>query len=492
MLAFTAILGVSAGASAQDAGSPDQLAERIRAEIIAGDERSERSLAALRELRDPALKPLFGQLAAGATPIMRRNGALGRAELESPSKLDPFLIAKIPTPEEQLVVLEAALRQELLDVAAAKDLLGRTGLHPAVDVYLRLFLAGAGDPAPPAPATTAGADALSQLTIARGELLGMQTSDTTEMPPTLAATLADSTGAARARLLTLLDDVARLRLEKATSLAIAAQRAKSDDALVSAAAVQALLANASDRAARAWLDAFESPEAGLADRLRLALLGLAAPGSPATIADRLATAEEPLIRSLGIAAVGLREGRIDGAMELIELRYALGVAWLLDAVEGVDDAIAIPLLEAVIAATSAEESASNWEFREEGVRAAEELAERAPDRFLALISEASSEGDIRTQHTMLLGAIRPGGGAVGARLGEVALSDAESSALAAIARGRATTGEPARDLLDALRSVAAGRGALHPARRVQAAWLALRLAGDDRAALARILAPSPS
>lgn len=93
---------------------------------------------------------------------------------------------------------------------------------------------------------------------------------------------------------------------------------------------------------------------------------------------------------------------------------------------------------------------------------------------------------------MLLGALRPGGESVCPLALGAASADPECQALAMIAAARATDGAGAPELVEKLRAVAGGEGALHAARRVQAAWLALRLTGDERLALARILAPAPS
>lgn len=473
---------------------PELLAERIRDEIAAGGPRADRALAALRELRDPALRPLFSQLAAGPHPEQRWHGALGRAELETPPTLDPFLLAKLPTPEEQLVVVEAAWREGLLTIEGVRDLLARNDLAPPVEVFLRLADASTGAPTDPKRiAELAATSPLGLRTRARLSLLTLEgeRDAAAALPEDLAALLTSGDMDSLGALTAALDDAAQLPLNGAMPLAAAALAALKSEPLVRAAALRAMLAIDPPRAEAGWIDAFEDPTYGFAERLRLALIAVHEPQSPEPVLERLRASDEPLIAAIGDAALGLRRGEVDAAVRLVNLRYLQALSWLVARAGEMESADAEVTLLAVIDLAERTPT-SSWEQTEQMIRAAEALAARNPELFLARMRRAVEANDRRTEQVMLLGALRPAGEGVCPQTLGAASADPECQALAMIAAARATDGASAPELVERLQAVAGGDGALHAARRVQAAWLALRLTGDERLALARILAPDPS
>ena len=467
---------------------PELLAERIREEIAAGGPRADRALAALRELRDPALRPLFSQLAAGPLAEQRWHGTLGRAELETPPTLDPFLLAKLPTPEEQLVVVEAAWREGLLTIEGVRDLLARNDLAVPVEVFLRLADASRGTPTDRARIQELSAKSpLGPRTRARLSLLALEGAGGTgaPLPEDLGSMLNSGDLESLSGLTAALDDAAQFPLRGALPLAEAALVSMRSEPLVRAAALRTVLAIDPARAEAEWIAAFDEPTYGFAERLRLALIAVHEPDAPQAMLDRMVASEEPLIASIGEAALGLQRGEVDAALRLVSSRYLQALVWLVGRSEQMVSADAETTLLAVID-LAAETPGSNWELTEQIIRAAEALAKRNPELFLSRMRRAVEADDRRTEQVMLLGALRPSGmGVCPLTLGAASV-DPECQALAMIAAARATDGAGAPELVERLQAVAGGEGALHAAR------LALRLTGDERLALARILAPDPS
>ncbi|MBL0921376.1 MAG: hypothetical protein IBJ10_04520 [Phycisphaerales bacterium] len=488
------LLAVASPTRAGQPAGPEILAERIRAEIGAGGARAERALAALRELRDPALKPLFAQLATGPLPEQRRHGILGRAELETPPQLDPFMLGQAIEAQERLAIVESGRREGLLSDEGVRELLTRTDLGPALETYLRLLDAGAGgtlDAARIGALTTENAK--DPRATARIALLsmGLDPGVGGPLPAPLSDWLAAPTNEARAHLAQALSDVAHAGWAPAAPFVEATIASRAQDPILRAAAVRALLAIDPERASPAWIEAFDEPEAGYADRLRLALVLLDADDAPQAALERLAANDDTLLRAMGRAAMGLKNADPAPAIDLAAQAYAPAAAWLVRAALESDPDTGRATLTALIDQVAGA-SAANWDLNEQFIRAAEALALIDADAFLDRLRRATEAGDLRTEKVLLLGALRPAGQAVCAGASGAASNDPECRALAAIALGRSHEGAPTAVMTDLLREVAEGRGGLHPARRVQAAWLALRLSGDERLALARILAPDPS
>lgn len=492
ILTLVALVTASTALAGYEPTASERLAEQIREGIADGGAGAERSLMALRELRDPALRPLFSQLAAGPGAELRRNGVLGRAELDSPAKLDPFLLMQIVSPEERLSIVEAARRQGLLSDDSVRDLLARSDLSPAMEIYLRLAAAGAGDPVDAERAAALLAGSIAHLpTEARAALLVMEASPAETMPEPLPLLISEDTPLSRAALVTILNDAARLRLRGSAPLAEAVLAASGEDALLRAAAIDVLLAVAPERATSAWTNAFEADSAEYADRLRLALLAIEARDATDEVLERLGASNDALLGALGRAALGIRQNDPAPILALIETRYTQALAWLVRQTKVMEPSTAERTLLAIIDLTP-DLPAGNWELADQPVRAAEALAALRPEAYLERFRRAVDQRDLRTEQAMLLGALRPQGAAVCPGVLAAASTNPECQALAAIAAARSAEGDQAASLTELLRAIAAGEGGLHPARRVQAAWLALRLSGEERLALARILAPAPS
>ena len=94
-------------------------------------------LFALRQLHDPSLRPLLHKVAQSGEWQIRVHGILGLAEIEQPSRIDPWLLSQV----------EAGARQTLIANAIDMKLLGREQMRQLVtstdlDPMSRLLMLG--------------------------------------------------------------------------------------------------------------------------------------------------------------------------------------------------------------------------------------------------------------------------------------------------------------------------------------------------------------
>jgi hypothetical protein len=107
-----------------------------------------------------------------------------------------------------------------------------------------------------------------------------------------------------------------------------------------------------------------------------------------------------------------------------------------------------------------------------------------------LIDAALASEDARVVEVLLTAFLEIDPVAVWAPDAVPAMPDRRTDALAALLVARATGGaDLSEPQIESLRRIAGGRELLPPAMKVQAAWLALCATGQDREALARVLAP---
>ena len=93
------------------------------------------NLSALRNLRDPALKPFFYKLAQHNNWPIQVHAVLGLSELADNGLVDPWLIQQVaPLAREQLII--QSLRDDLLSVEDMQSLLDWSLLEPSSSVLL--------------------------------------------------------------------------------------------------------------------------------------------------------------------------------------------------------------------------------------------------------------------------------------------------------------------------------------------------------------------
>ncbi|CAN5732873.1 hypothetical protein BH11PLA1_BH11PLA1_06210 [soil metagenome] len=464
------------------------------------------AVRALRQLRDPLLEPMFTQFALLPDAALAAEGVLGESELHAVRGLQPLLVRTLATDAARDRVLTLGIEAGLFTPAQLESIALWTEL--TTDQVLRVsgeVLKFGG--APPRARLETILDDQSAGRAIHAAVLLMRGAD----------------GALRARCETL---IGRRRAELATPPERGATLA-----FLHAAASQRLAA--AGRVAR--LLAADSGDPGLRDEAVRSLVAIA-PGEEATgaaLLPRLAPANDEAQRrawALTVADAALEAGEAPPArvMALLSrdaapdirvlaaaLNQALSVAtrgapleelgrtgsfdevyWALRAAKKVGGPVA---QRTRLAALNHERIAAEPGVAFLAEIAASEQIEEDAEPLAALLAQASEPrvkraiiaGGLRSGSAnagVLIAALRGGTGASGAG-GASAPADRGTYLLAELLAARhaqdsADSGARSRRLAE----IALERADLPLTWRTQAAWLAVRLAGEDRLAIARVLA----
>lgn len=485
---------LSAGAY-QPGGADDPLVAQLERALNAPAPLDIGTLRALRQLRDPTLRPLFAKYAtSGATAAHRREGIFALAELDPEGLVDTFLITRIENPLDQLRLLQEARALNLLSREQGELLLQRPELPRALEAMLLLWSAMEGGSIDPSRAERLAASdeapiraigALILLKMGRGEAGMSVLRESVEI-----------SGPRRDQLVSALLDAIRIeRLGEASPFARESfENSQSESIRVEALA--ALLVVDPNTGEQIWRREIERVEGDLASTLRLTLAALhAADRVPPAMFDSISAAGEDLVRDLANAG---RTVASDGAsmsdalLTVIRTRYEPAIAWALDLADDLDTTTATAVRTVALREGAAGAEPGSALFAQ-ATRAATGIADDDPDAYGALLSEACASSDSWAVGALLLGGLSSGNEALPALASSVTCPDRETEALRAIlAARRGDQIEPAT--LEKLREIAGGWGGLSRVRRSQAAWLALRHSGDERSTLARLLAsaaPTP-
>jgi hypothetical protein len=444
-------------------------------------------LNALRQLKDPSLRPLFASLVQREEWTIQLDGILGLAELAD-EPVDPFLLEQIRDPRERVAAIRACLGLGMIDRDGCSAILLWPGLEPAEQVLLiaeRMRQQG-----PP-------------------DLVRLQVLAENESPAVagLAAMLLAQAGEARHldRLPARLDRLAATTREAtAIDLARAAERHRI------AAAVPFLAAIASDPAAeRALAVAAASallsldPDIGLetwqvlverertnAGRIRLATLLLATelPVPPSTF-DAIEGHGE-VLADLARAgrALSTGEGAADALRRIVDGGHRLSVTWAMTALLRLPPEEAAPIYERIV--QDLIEGRAEPRTVPLSIEAAARLVDLDPDRLKPLLAAAAG-GNPALVETLLVGLLSAESRENAALLANEILGRssrrADSMATLCIARHAPTLPRP---LLDRLGVAAGGGGGLDPALQAQAAWLYLKHTDQVESAMSSIFAGS--
>jgi hypothetical protein len=97
-------------------------------------------LVALRQLRDPTLRPLFQSLVQGSHWTIQIDGILGLAELDPKSLVDPFLLGQLKGENDRSTAIGAACGLDMVGLEQAQTMLGWDDLAPRDRVLLQAEL----------------------------------------------------------------------------------------------------------------------------------------------------------------------------------------------------------------------------------------------------------------------------------------------------------------------------------------------------------------
>ncbi len=485
----------------------------------------DQTLRGLRVLRDPSLKPLFAQLSTSDRLVLAKHGILGMAELLEPPSVDLLMVKKIQTAAGKLDVLGEGLRAGLL----SPQQLGEVAMWPDLDKSMQVLVIGrlsrAGTPPDTGVLETiakSGPDQISPAALlACVELRQIKDGPRFDEPfDKLLESNAPERDLALGRLLE------HIREERLTGSAdfikrVLARKGESEDLRLAALSAGIAVAATDKAVTGAWDRAVE--EGGLADHIRFGLIGLEeararrgdhAPALPASYFAGIKKDKSELVKS--IAAVGsaleksgpapsgatTTSGFADdenvrtSIVALIAQRHLPTLDWAERAAKtlGPGDASAVRVALIDAARPRGSNDGIKVGAYEVAVRAARAAADADPASLNPVLADAGQRADEATAAAVLYGALQSVNPATVelAGLWEQAAGAGAARAISAQSLAKILRARHAQSMTndesEQLASIARiGNGLPEPAR-VQAAWLALRARGQDRTALARIMA----
>lgn len=472
-----------------------------------------RSLAALR---DPALRPLFVQLVEAPEPDVRMQAILAAAQIDESRGIDLLAVQRLQSRAEQATVVAEAVGRDLLAPGQLEDVARWKDLDDRLSVSIAGLLTAQGRPPAPQRVRAILDDASHgpELRL-HAALVLMQQGQSTVEPQALTLTdeLLALPGARSDDALAGI--MARVRLQRLSASLPILERIRTrsaDRPLRVFETLQTMLIVAPDHPgvlAAAASDLGYGAENGrerAGDRVRIALAMLeAATESSARITPALGALLEsdndPFIACVRAVLLALPKVEAhkptplaEPVCALVRLRYPKATEWALRFARQRphDEALAIRLAvveQAAHARTSAALSLA--------ASAATDVCDDDPALLRPAIAAAISADDRPLLFALLTGCLRSTNAGVVALLspeagkGEVTITwpDAACAALADLALARhAAHGSMNAERCERIERIALGEGELPTVYRLQAAWLALKGRGQDRVALARLLA----
>jgi hypothetical protein len=495
LLAATALAAAISGASLAQYGPVEPIDSSVRMLRDGLGSRNDgiqhAAMVALRELRDPALRPMLERLLKSDDWTMRVDSLLGLAELSEDGLVDLDALLALPGEDDREEATRAAITLRMLDVARIERLLATDDLPAPQRLLLATELRRLGGQPDPAM------------------LARLAQSRTPEIAGIATALLADAGSPDAAELLTSLKSMlgalpARSRAAAVAQVAEATLACRAERAAPLVAALIALPEIAGDARMRAIgsllvldpkvaypvfassVDADRAQTALVRHALVLLTAGVRAPKEEWT---RLRNGDA-LLETLADS------GELLGAssdLEAYEKIVALGHRTsLLAALEGArrlgdssERALGIACLRALV-----REGKALGPLLEPSVRAIARLAAIAPDELRASLDSTTESRDV---HDALLLALMGAGTPAAAEVAASAQGRSSRLGEALIVVLRARTAASIRpDELQLLATVAGGGSGADPAVRTQAAWLWARHAAKAPQVIEAVLGGTPA
>ncbi len=450
-----------------------------------------RRLDALRELRDPALEPLFSALSQHTNSLIRVNGILGVAELADPPRVDPWKLRQLESLPARSLAVGEAIRLELAGPEEMRRILEWSDLEAELEISLLLVLISRGEEVETAR-LRAHLESESAVAVrARAALLLRAVGETEGTEEALAELLALPSATREQNIASILSN---LRSYPVAAMGpwltgLLEEEGLSDD--LQQEILATLFAVDAKAAVGPWRARW-NPEDSLAQRLRAALtLFQYAEEVEGSAFEALRADSEALVRTIGEAGAAFASdsGVVEAAEALIARDYQQGDVLLLQHALEQEEATAAELLEALIRDVLAEERVTGTEL-DLCRRAATELMTREPARLGDLAATARVQNRRLALESLLLGAYVSDAAETGALIGPWGnWPTTRSQSLAALIKGRYLPGECGEADLAGLSLIFRGAGSVPPELEMQAAWLYLKILGRENAALAVVLAP---
>ena len=445
---------------------------------------------ALRELRDPALTPLFKQLAQSSHPVLKVHGLLGLAECDPKNQLDLVRIAAIEDPAIQAEMISAAIDSKILTIEQSKQLVTWPGLDLAVKVIVaaRLvqehqltdieFLQQALE-----------SDNLARRSMA--SLLLLQLGHDNQLQ--LLNELNRSTDPQRDHVRRMLMKTAiRYEFHRAAPWAYDICTDTTTNPKLSLAALHTALRFGQRGANNLWKDRFASTQ-DPAQRIRLAFMAMdTAPWLKQNFFTMLASDNDTLIQRIGqVGAAIASEQQIDLAVvSLIEMQHPIANQWALRyAQKHADDQDARMILLGLIMSFEDYKPQVRTKVLHQIISATRILSKRDAGAAAALLKPilASDKTDTLLTQGILLGLIRSSGDRPSrAIVGRGPFPHPKTNTLAIVLLAK--DNQPLTQMqLNELKLLVRGGGDLPDDLRLRAAWGYLKRTNQVQMALAKVL-----
>ncbi len=477
---FAAVVSSLDGAPLRDEAQEASTAHLKRALQTQRDGSHLAMLLALRQLRDPEMRPLFERLLAHDEWHVQVHAALGLAEISRSGQIDVSHIASA-APLAQEAAVANALDLELLGKEQIPQLLTSEALDPMAKLLLYAERASLGE--------EINLEALRELSkhrefriAAMASLLLAHAGETAALEQHHVKLKADSRTGAR-RLIWILDAVRQYRLKAVEPWVRTLLRESNLDQDVIDAAVFSLVVIEPQRNVEVWRTHL-GRGATLLRRVKYGLMLLSAGKEVPQRAYDWMAGDDELTLLLASAGRSISSGK-DASSAIIELMnfgHARSLEWAVSAANDLPDSQAkrvyLHVLDRLIEADGVNDPRQRGmraEWIASGIKAATRLFELDVDAITERLHQSDAAGQARK--AILLGMLEsddPKASEVARTLDLSGFGLSESLAFLLIARhaDQLTAAE-----LDRLGLMASGGGRLSDDLRAQASWLYLKRSG---------------
>jgi len=463
-------------AVAQEIADPLESSIRLlrRAVTAAPSESNMPLLFALRQLRDPDLKPFFHQLAQKKDWMLQVHAVLGLGEIEANHTIDPWLVTQV-LPETQEAVIATGLDLDLLGPPQIKELLGWDKLSPMSRLFLlaeQVLLKGQADPA---ELNTLAASDNSHIASLSAALLAQQ-GDTSALDRFDAKLKTMNAGEQLEIQSWLMQAIRKYELINCLPWVRKVIDSPEVDPEVAYQGVFALLVLKDPAAIEAWNQHLgDSP--AYPDRVRFGMMLLSAKNVPASAFDRLAPADgEELLKQIVESGRLLSSGGDVSAaiIAMLKLGHPRTTAWAMDFIKTIESADAERVYKFVLD-KGAENGGKQGDPLALEIESASRLYAIQPADVLARL--AAAPDDSQHQQALLLGLFEATSTDVGDAAANIRrIGSGRSDCLALLLVAKHAKSLPPNDLRQ-LGLIASGGGQVSGILQTQAAWLYLKLAG---------------
>lgn len=445
----------------------------------------------LRSLRDESLRPYFSRLVTGSDDALRRHGVMALGELSADGSVSPTVLVQIENRSLRASIVGEALGAGLLGEEQIRGVLSWPDLEPSLEMLLRARLVRMGSDADrerlgvlaeSSDGATAAYARLVLTSLGVRERAGTAWEALDGLPGLVQWSSAG----------VLLGRISDEQLQGCGAfvdsvLASLPDAPESvDRSSVERLAVRAMLTTAPSRGERLWRERYSGAES-LGGALQWSVIGAAAwATAPMGVLETMAADERDAIARLGRASLAFRSGDdgriVEELVSVLSTRSTLLRGWAFEVVDRLERERRASVLELVTLRMLGESRVSS----EVVFALSRELARIAPGRLSSVVRGAVDGGSEALTEAVLAGALQGPPAVLWGADEEPEWGVRALSHMGAIAAAR--WGDSSDGVRERVERAAMGESMLPRPLRVQAAWLALRIRGEHRQALATLMA----